>query len=332
MVEIDETDPLYALWRADLDRRPLPQAVIFDLGGVVLQWEPRRAYERVLAPELVGPFLDQIDFADWNRRHDAGQPYATGEAELIRRFPADEAAIMAYRQHFAETLTGMVPGTAALIAELARNTARLVALTNWSAETFPHAERRFGILRRFQGVLVSGAESLAKPDPAIFGLALSRFDLTAAETVFIDDSPANVAAAESVGLIGLHFTDAATLRNDLEALGLLGPARPPSEPVFHVVQRSTWELAQSSGRYPWSSRGLGYDAEGFVHCAFAAQVQQVIAHYFADLAEADRVVLSVPTDRPDWPIVVEDLGAGPYPHLYAELDPALVSPVDGWFP
>ncbi len=305
-----------------------PTAVIFDLGGVVLQWEPRRAYEQVLAPELVGPFLDQIDFADWNRRHDSGQPFATGEAELIRRFPADEAAIMAYRQHFAETLTGMVPGTGAVIAELARNRAGLVALTNWSAETFPHAERRFGILRRFTSVLVSGAESLAKPDPAIFRLAMDRFGLTAAETVFVDDSPINVAAAQSEGLIGLRFTDAASLRRDLQDHGLLSPSRAISEPVYHVAERSTWELAQRTGRYPWSSRGLGYDAEGFVHCAFPAQVPQVIANYFTDVAEADQVVLAVPTDRPGWPIVVEDLGAGPYPHLFAELDPALVSEVN----
>lgn len=300
-------------------------AVIFDLGGVVLKWEPRRAYEQVMVPELVGPFLDQIDFPEWNRRHDAGQPYATGEAELISRFPADEAAIMAYRQHFAETLTGMVPGTGGLIAELARNTVRLVALTNWSAETFPHGMRRFGILRRFTGVLVSGAEGLAKPDPAIFELALSRFGLPAATTVFIDDSPANVAAAQSAGLRSLRFTDAATLRNDLSALGLVGPARPPSEPIFHVAERSAWELAQQTGRYPWSSRGLGYDAEGFVHCSFAQQLPGVLVSYYADLPAGDRVILQVPTERPDLPIVVEDLGAGPFPHLYAELDPTAVT-------
>ena len=302
-------------------------AVIFDLGGVVLEWDPRQAYATVLAPELIDGFLERIGFDAWNRLHDQGLPYARGEAELIRRFPDDEVAILAYRQHFGRTLTAMVPGTAALLAELAGQGVRLLALTNWSAETFPYAERRFGILRRFEGVLVSGAEGLAKPDPDIFRLALKRYGLDPAETFFIDDRSANVSAAETVGMTGLPFTDATTLRRDLVHHGVLS-ARPLIDvPVYHVADRAVWELAQRTGRYPWSSRGLGFEAEGFVHCAFADQVPQVIANYFADLPAPDRVLLSVPTDRPDWPIVVEDLGVGPYPHLFAELDPAHVTEV-----
>ncbi len=138
----------------------------------------------------------------------------------------------------------MVPGTGAVIAELAAAGTRLVALTNWSAETFPHALQRFGILQRFEGMLVSGAEQLAKPDPQIFRLAGQRFGLDAAQTVFVDDSAANVTAAAAAGLTGLHFTEADALRSDLVGLGLLGPRQPVRQPVFHVTDRQAWSAAQ----------------------------------------------------------------------------------------
>lgn len=296
-------------------------AVIFDLGGVVLQWEPRRAYEQVLAPERVAEFMDRIDFSAWNHRHDAGQAFANGERGLIEVFPDDEEAILAYREHFVRTLTGLVPGTGAVIAELARAGVQLVALTNWSAETFPHAEQRFEILHRFAGIVVSGQEQLAKPDVRIFALALQRYGLTAEETVFVDDSPVNVRAAATAGLTGLHFTDAVRLRAQLVELGLLGPPVPLDVPVFHIAERQAWEQAQRSGRYPWSSRGLTYERQGFVHCSFAAQLPAILETRFADLPPGERVILRL---RGDQPVVVEDLGEGPFPHLYAELEPACV--------
>lgn len=294
-------------------------AVLFDLGGVVLQWEPRRAYEQVLAPGLVADFMERIDFAAWNRSHDAGQLFADGERRLIEVFPDDEATVLAYRQQFTHTLTGMVPGTGAVIAELAQAGVRLVALTNWSAETFPYAEQRFGLLKRFDAIVVSGQEGLAKPDPQIFALALRRHGLTAAETVFVDDSPANVRAAESLGLAGVRFTDAAQLRARLVELGLLAPARALTEPVFHVAERAAWAAAGRTGRYPWSSRGLSYETQGFVHCSFATQLPGVLQARFADLSPLDRVILRL---RDGQPVVVEDLGQGSFPHLYAELGPA----------
>lgn len=298
--------------------------MIFDLGGVVLEWQPHRAYEQVLVPERVGDFLDRIDFAGWNRSHDAGRPFAEGEADLIDRFPEDEAAILAYRQHFVLTLTGMVPGTSAIIAELIGAGVRVVGLTNWSAETFPHAEQRFGILRRFEDILVSGTERLAKPDPAIFRLALDRFGLDAATTTFIDDSPPNVVAAGAVGISGLRFVDAETLRADLVDRGLLAQRVLVDQPVFHLAERSVWETAQRTGAYPWSSRDASYEAVGFVHCSFGDQLAGTIDLRYADLAPAERVVLEL---APNPELVVEDLGAGAFPHLYAPLTPGLVTEI-----
>jgi 2-haloacid dehalogenase len=297
-------------------------AVIFDLGGVLISWDPVGAFRRVLPADQISPLMERIDFVGWNRRSDAGYPFVDAERELIERFPADEQAILGYRTHFSDTLTGMVPGTAAVLAELIKAGVRVAALTNWSAETFPYAERRFGILRRFEDILVSGAERIVKPDAAIFELALDRFGLPAEGTVFVDDSGPNVEAAAAVGLTARRFTDAETFRADLVELGLLQPRPPISEPIFHIADRRAWAELAAGGRYPWSSRGLGYEAQGFVHCSFAAQLPAVLDAHYADVAWSELVVLEL--DPTGLPVVVEDLGAGPFPHLYAELETAMV--------
>ncbi len=303
---------------------PALSAVIFDLGGVVLSWDPRRAYASVLDDEAIGPFLERIDFFAWNHGNDGGGAFADAEQALIERFPDDRAAILSYRINFAETLTGMVPGTGAVLAELAGAGVRLVALTNWSAETFPHARGRFGLLRRFEDIVVSGTEGLVKPDPALYRLALDRHGLDAATTAFVDDMPVNVEAADAAGITGLRFTDAEQLRADLVRLGVLEPRVPIAEPVFHLAERAAWAEAEATGRYPWSSRGVGYDQEGFVHASFGHQVAGVRERYYADLGDDDLVLLELDRDR--LPIVVEDLGHGPFPHVFAELTPADAAP------
>lgn len=295
------------------------RSVLFDLGGVVLGWEPTRAWAGVVDPALVEGFMARIDFPTWNRRLDAGHPFEAGEQELLDRFPDDEAAIRAYRRHFARTLTGPVPGTGAVMAELQQAGVTLAALTNWSAETFPVARERFGLLRRFAGILVSGEERLAKPDRAIFRLALARFDLDPAGCVFVDDVPANVEAATALGLTGLLFTGAEQLRADLEGLGLLGPRRLPAEPVLHLTERSVWERARAEGRYPWSGRQGTYESEGFVHAGFADQLSGTRERKYADLPDGALVVLELDARTLSVPVVVEDLGAGPFPHLYGPL-------------
>lgn len=297
--------------------------VLFDLGGVVLTWEPARAYEQVLSPEQVPDFMAMIGFDEWNRGHDAGRRYAESEAELIAWHPEHEEAVLAYRRHFRHTL-GTVPGTGAVIAELQQAGVQLGALTNWSAETFPVACERFGLLRRFVGILVSGEEGLAKPDPAIFAMALRRFGLTAGRTVFIDDSFVNVEAARTLGITGLHFRDADQLRADLVRLGLLAPRQPLGRPVLHLTERAWWEKAQTVGHYPWSSRRATYEAEGFVHASFAEQTAGTRERIYGDLTDAELVVLELDPDRLSVPVVVEDLGAGPFPHLYGPLPVAEV--------
>ncbi|GAB3747008.1 HAD-IA family hydrolase [Microlunatus parietis] len=301
--------------------------VVFDLGAVVLGWDPVPAFATVLPAEDVPAFLDKIDFRTWNHTQDAGRPFEAGEALLVEQHGAEHTeAIQAYRLHFPKTLTGMIPGTGAVIAELQRAGVRLLALTNWSHETFPHARRRFGLLNRFEDILVSGAERLAKPDPAIFRLLIERYGLEAGRTVFVDDVAANIAGSEEVGLTGIQFTDAAALRARLVELGLLGPWQPVPGPVYHLTDAETWQAARAAGEFPWSTRDVPYDSEGYVHLSFAGQVEGVRKHLYPEHADADLVLLRLDPEPGD-PIVAEDLGAGePYPHLYAQLPLERVRP------
>lgn len=310
---------------------PSLTTVVFDLGGVVLSWAPERAFAQVLPTQDVPAFMTKINFADWNRRHDGGLRFDLGEQELIERFPTDAEAVRAYRTHFASTLSGMVEGTGAIMAELQQAGIRLLGLTNWSGETFPVARKKFGLLQRLEDILVSGDVGLAKPDPAIFELLAERFEVRPAEAVFIDDAPRNVAAAGEVGFTGIAFTDANRLRQRLVELGLLAARQPVGQPIFHLTQRQLWQTAQQGGAYVWSSRDLSYLAQGFVHCSFRAQLSTVAERLYADVPAVDLLVLELDPDALAVPVVVENLDAGAaFPHLYGELPLEAVVAVHGW--
>jgi 2-haloacid dehalogenase len=196
-------------------------AVVFDLGGVLIDWDPRRLYRKLLADEAaVEEFLATVTTPEWNAEQDRGRPFAEGVAELVERHPAHAAAIAAYHERWEEMLGGEVPGTVAVLAELRAAGVPLYALSNWSAETFRLTRGRFPFLEWFDGLVVSGEERVAKPDRRIFDLLLQRFGLVPATTLFIDDSPANVAAALELGMDAVLFRDAATLRREPAARGL----------------------------------------------------------------------------------------------------------------
>lgn len=300
--------------------------VVFDLGGVVLEWAPQLPYEQVLPPAKVPAFMAAVDFWAWNRSLDAGQSFEAGEQRLIERFPDSAEAVRAYRRHFDLSLTGMVPGTGAIVAELQHAGVRLLALTNWSAETFPQARRRFGLLQRFEAIVVSGEERLAKPDPAIFELLLSRHQVDPTACVFIDDSPVNVAAAAKLGIAAVQFHDADSLRGGLVDLGLLGTRPLVTEPLFHVTEAEAWRSATGAGDFPWSTRGLSFERQGYVHCSFARQVAAVRRLVYADIPDSELVLLEI--DPLGLAVVLEDVDAGDaYPHLYDPLPMAAVRSV-----
>ncbi len=288
--------------------------MIFDLGGVLIRWAPERAFEQVMPPADVPPFMEHIGFDEWNRANDGLRSIADSEAALAARFPEHADGIRAYREHFTHTITQMVPGTGAVLAELNQKGVATIALTNWAADMFAIARKRFGILARFSDIVVSGEEGMVKPDPAIYALACQRAGVEPGQAIFIDDSPSNAAAATAAGLTGLTFTSAEQLRADLAELGVLAAPSPVTEPIFHWTPRTEWDAALASGEYPWSGRGMEYLAEGFVHFSFAHQLAATRARFYADLAPEDLVLLRLDPD-PHLPIIVED----GFPHLFAEL-------------
>ena len=207
------------------------KAVVFDLGGVLIDWDPRYLYRKLLTDEAaVEEFLATVCTPAWNAEQDRGRPFAEGVAELVERHPAHAAAITAYHERWPEMLAGEIGGSVEVLAELRAAGMPLYALTNWSAETFVVARRRFEFLSWFDGVLVSGEERMIKPDPAFFRLLLDRFGLDPEATFYIDDNQANVAAARRLGLDAVRFTDPGRLRRELTARRALARSAPSARP------------------------------------------------------------------------------------------------------
>jgi 2-haloacid dehalogenase len=199
-----------------------PTAVVFDLGGVLIDWNPRHLYRSLFADEAeMERFLAEVTTQAWNHEQDRGRPFAEAIAELTRAHPEQAELIAAYWDRWPEMLGEPFHGTVDILAALRARGIRLLAMTNWSAETFPFAVPRYPFLAWFEAVIVSGEVGLVKPDPAIFRLLVDRHGLDPARTVLIDDTIANVEAAGAFGFRAIRFTDAAALRRDLRAMGVL---------------------------------------------------------------------------------------------------------------
>jgi len=199
--------------------------VVFDLGGVLIDWDPRYLYRRLFDDEAaMEHFLAEICTPLWNHQQDAGRSWHEAVATLSAQHPQHAELIDAFHTRWPEMLGGAMAPSVAVLDELRGRGLRLYALTNWSRETFPVARERYDFLRWFDGIVVSGEESLAKPDPAIFQRTIERFSLVPRQTIYIDDAPRNVAAAFQAGMRSLRFQDAETLRAQLCRLGALAPA------------------------------------------------------------------------------------------------------------
>jgi len=197
--------------------------VVFDVGNVLIRWDPRHLYRRLIPEEAaMERFLAEVCTEAWNLEQDRGRSWAEAIAERVPLFPQHEALIRAYAENWQEMVPGEVPGTVALLEALRGRGVPLYAITNFSAEKFAEAQARFAFLRGFRDVVVSAHERLVKPDPAIYRVLLDRNGLAAARCLFIDDSEKNVRAAEAAGMQAHHFRDAAGLEAELRRLGLLG--------------------------------------------------------------------------------------------------------------
>jgi 2-haloacid dehalogenase len=202
------------------------KAVVFDFGGVLIDWSPEYLYRQLIPDEAERRwFLTHVCSMDWVVRQDGGQPIVEATQELVARFPDHEALIRAFYERWHEMVAGVLEEGVAIMEKLEAAGVPLFGLTNWSAETFPYAWEHYPVLRRFRDIVVSGRVGLVKPDPAIFAAMRERIDaqmpgVKPGELVFIDDNPKNAAAATALGWQGVHHTSAAQTEAKLRELGL----------------------------------------------------------------------------------------------------------------
>ncbi|MCC8409486.1 HAD family phosphatase [Mucilaginibacter sp. UR6-1] len=199
------------------------KAIIFDLGGVLIDWNPRLLYRKIFSnEEQITHFLDNVCTPDWNEEQDAGRSLADGTELLVRQHPEHEDNIRAFYSRWTEMLGGEIAGTVELFNQL-RNDDRfkLYALTNWSAETFVIAEQEYPFLKQFDGVVVSGIEKTRKPHAEFYRILLERYNVKPEEALFIDDNLRNVEAAIKLGIDSIRFTSANELKTELQTRAIL---------------------------------------------------------------------------------------------------------------
>jgi 2-haloacid dehalogenase len=200
--------------------------VVFDLGGVLIDWDPRHLYRKLFAGDeaAMEHFLATVCTHEWNRCQDAGRSFTEGARLLKAEHPDKAELIDAYGTRFDEMMPGPIAGSVEILAELRARGTLLYLLSNFSAETFPPAFERFDFLRWFHGMVISGEVGVIKPDPRIYEIMLTRCAIDPHRAVYIDDVAVNAETAAGMGIHGIHFTTPAALRDELVGLELLRPS------------------------------------------------------------------------------------------------------------
>ena len=199
------------------------QAIIFDFGGVLIDWDPHRLFSKYFSgdKQAIDNFLTEINFSTWNLSQDKGYPFARAVKELSAQFPQYAHLIQAYDKEWEESIAGVIPETVDIIQGLKKAGYHLFGLTNWSAEKFALVKDKYAIFNCFENILVSGEAKLIKPDPAIFHLLLQKIHRQPAECLLIDDSSQNTETAHALGFATHHFISPALLEEDLRRFGIL---------------------------------------------------------------------------------------------------------------
>ena len=199
------------------------ETVIFDLGGVLIDWNPDYVYRTIFNDETkMREFYSEICTSEWNEEQDAGRGLKEATEELVARYPNEEKNIRAYYDRWEEMLKGEIEGTVKVLEKIKEKGAvKLYALTNWSAETFPVALKRFEFLQWFDGKLVSGEERMRKPFTEIYELLLKRFEINPATAIYIDDNERNLKAPREMGIHSILFKSPSQLEEELKELSVL---------------------------------------------------------------------------------------------------------------
>lgn len=197
-------------------------AVIFDFGGVLIEWDPRNLYRRYFDdPQSMEQFLEEIDFMEWNLLQDKGRPFAEGVAELSARFPHREELIRAYHEHWEDSVGEPIKPVIDILERIKAAGWPVYGLSNWSMETFPIARQKHHFFDLLDDYLLSGEVNLVKPDPAIFHHMLDKIGRKPEECIFIDDNPANVEASRMLGIVTIQYQSPEQLERELQHLGIL---------------------------------------------------------------------------------------------------------------
>lgn len=199
------------------------KAIVFDFGNVLLEWDPRHVYRRYFPndEEAMEQFLNEVNFMDWNTQQDKGRTFAQGVAELSQLFPQYSDLIQAYPDNWIDSIGDSFPGTVEILKRLKKSGYSLYGLSNWSAETFPHARQKYNFFGLLDDIVISGEVGLIKPEPEIFELMLTRIGRPANQCLFIDDALANIEQAQKMGFAVIHFQSSEQLAKELRALNLL---------------------------------------------------------------------------------------------------------------
>lgn len=203
--------------------------IIFDLGGVLIDWNPRYLYRKIFkTEEEVSWFLEHICTSEWNDQQDAGRSFEEATKELLEKHPDYAEAIRAWYGRWQETIGGPIEGTVEILKQIKESKKfRLYALTNWSSETFPWALENFHFLHWFEGIVVSGVEKCRKPLPEFFHILFNRYNVTPAESLFIDDNVHNIEGAKALGLNTITFKSPSQLSEQLRQYSVGLPLNRP---------------------------------------------------------------------------------------------------------
>ena len=197
-------------------------SVVFDLGNVLIDWNPRYLYRKFFSNETeMEWFLKNICNDDWNNKHDAGESFSNSIPELCRLYPEFTDLIKIWFDRWEEMLGGKIEETVEILSELKNNGTPLYILSNWSSETFPKAEVKYDFLKWFQGKIISGQVGKVKPDIEIFYILSNTYNINPKNTVFIDDKFENINAAKLIGYHVIHYKNAILLRSELKELKIL---------------------------------------------------------------------------------------------------------------
>jgi 2-haloacid dehalogenase len=200
-------------------------SVVFDLGGVLIDWDPRHLYRQLFSdPQEMEVFLRDVVSPDWNAEQDSGRTWAEATALLVARYPDHEELIRVYSERWADMIGGALDDTVDILREVRDCGYAVYALSNWSAETFPRARLMFPFLEWFEGIVVSGFERVKKPDPEIWRRLIERYGLDPTRTVYIDDVQRNTDVAAELGFRAIRFEDPGQLRARLVDLKVLPAA------------------------------------------------------------------------------------------------------------